>query len=338
MSTGTGLLHNTNSAQDPGAYIGAALQIVRVNAAGTDTEWVTVLPASSVTSATGAGLSLGSGGIPTTSLAVGSPYQTVRVNAAGTAWEVGPLNLQAGAAVTGSLSGANVNPGFGTQAIQGASLDTSNATVLAIAQSNAVAVSFGAAPVAATGLLRVPKNTSLTARNSINTGDYNLIGSNGADVVLVGDNAANNTYYQLVLGGSHFFRGGAGSNKFTVSTVSLTGSPINGDASETICYHALSGTAAITPAAGATRNETAINLAMRRLVYGPGAGQACTVTMATPPNAVNYYEKTIENNSGFGMTFTCGAGTQRSVATGFVAVLGFFSTGDVRFVSAAVAP
>ena len=234
-------------------------------------------------------------------------------------------------AAGGSLGGTYPNP-----TVIGP-VDPAGATVLALIPVNGTAVSVGAVP-AASGLIRMPKNQWLTARNSVNTADYLLIGTDGADNLNIGDYGPNNIVYRAGAGAAHFFRGGSGNNRATFNTISLLGSPLIGDAGEANSFHGISGTAAITPGAGPTRTEVVANWVMKRLVYAAGTGVATTVTMPTPANASNYYEKTIENNTGFNLTFTCGAGLQRTIATGFVQTLGFYANGDVKFCGAAVAP
>lgn len=45
----------------------------------------------------------------------------------------------------------------------------------------------GAAGAAATGIIRLPKNTAINARNSTNTGDYNVISTDTANNITIGD-------------------------------------------------------------------------------------------------------------------------------------------------------
>jgi hypothetical protein len=191
-------------------------------------------------------------------------------------------------------------------------------------------VAVGTNP-ASVGGFRLPKNAWLTARNSINSGDYNLVGTNAADFIFIGDTNANGLVVQTFSSGNLYLRMGANDVLVCYSGSIRAVQPITGEDVGYSTPYGVHGTG--TVAEGDTaRTEVAGIYKYTHIIYTGAMTAGRTVTFPLPGSLAGSYHKTIFNNTsgGFAITLTNTGGTTVAVAAGKTALLAFEPAGVRR--------
>jgi hypothetical protein len=189
-------------------------------------------------------------------------------------------------------------------------------------------VAVGTSPASAGGF-RLPKNTWLTARNSIDSADYNLVGTNAADFIFVGDTNANGIVVQTFSAGNLYLRMGANDVLVCYSASLRAVQPITGEDVGYSSPYGVHGTAAVSMS-DANRTETAANYKYTHLIYSGTLTATRTITMPLPGANSASYHKSIFNNTGQTLTFTDTGGTTINIAAGKTALLAFEPAGVRR--------